>query len=225
MKQAVIFDMFETLITLYETPLYFSPEMAADAGVDLELFQPLWRATEEDRTLGRRTTEEVVESIMRATGCFDEERYRKVVEGRILSKRVVFDHLHEEILPMLTGLKERGVAVALISNCYLEEAAEIRNSVLFPYFDVLCLSCEEGLRKPGREIFKMCLERLGLSAKECLYVGDGGAHELDAALEIGMEPAQALWYLKPGSLQPITEEIPGFKHLARPLDVLKEIDQ
>ena len=31
MIKAVIFDMYETLITLYNAPVYFSSQMAADA--------------------------------------------------------------------------------------------------------------------------------------------------------------------------------------------------
>ncbi|MCQ2578205.1 MAG: hypothetical protein MJ176_06715 [Treponema sp.] len=33
MIKAVIFDMYETLVTLYESPMYFSKDMAKDAGI------------------------------------------------------------------------------------------------------------------------------------------------------------------------------------------------
>ena len=33
MIKAVIFDMYETLITLFDSPLYFGTQMAADAGI------------------------------------------------------------------------------------------------------------------------------------------------------------------------------------------------
>ncbi len=39
MIKAVIFDMFETLITLFESPLYFGSQMAYDAGIPEEKFQ------------------------------------------------------------------------------------------------------------------------------------------------------------------------------------------
>ena len=39
MIQAVIFDMYETLITHYRSPLYFGAQMAADAGITEEAFQ------------------------------------------------------------------------------------------------------------------------------------------------------------------------------------------
>ena len=63
MIRAVIFDMFETLITHYHSPLYFGAQMAEDAGIPEAKFQSLWRPTEQDRTIGKLTLEEVLEII------------------------------------------------------------------------------------------------------------------------------------------------------------------
>ena len=57
--KAVIFDMYETLITHYECPLYFSAEMAKDAGISEENFRKIWRETETKRTIGKLSFEEV----------------------------------------------------------------------------------------------------------------------------------------------------------------------
>lgn len=57
MIKAIIFDMYETLITLYESPLYFGTQMALDAGIEKEKFQELWKSMEEDRTIGKITLE------------------------------------------------------------------------------------------------------------------------------------------------------------------------
>ena len=64
MIRAVIFDMYETLITHYRSPLYFGAQMAEDAGIAEEGFQALWRSTEYDRTIGKLTFEEVVEKVV-----------------------------------------------------------------------------------------------------------------------------------------------------------------
>ena len=42
MIKAVIFDMYETLITQYGGPVYFRAQMAADAAIDPMLFDALW---------------------------------------------------------------------------------------------------------------------------------------------------------------------------------------
>ena len=202
MIKAVVFDMYETLITLWDSPPYFGTQMAMDAGITEDQFQELWRATEEDRTIGKLSLEEAVEMILRKNKCYSGELLNLIVKKRIQSKEEVFHHLHKDIIPMLDLLKERKMRIGLISNCFSEEAMVIRESILYPYFDVLCLSYEEGLQKPDIAIFQRCLDKLNLSAKECLYVGDGGSDELEAAEKTGMKAVQATWYLKENTGQP-----------------------
>lgn len=222
MIRAVVFDMYETLITHYRCPLYFSAEMAADAGIPAVDFQRLWHATEEARTTGRLTLEDALADILRACGRYAPDRVEAIVCRRTATKEECFRHLHEGILPMLTALKERGMLVGLISNCFSEEAAVIRRSVLYPYFDAPLLSWEEGLQKPDEAIFRRCMERLGAEAEECLYVGDGGSHELETARRLGMTALQAAWYLREDTLQPCGRK-PDFPQLAHPMDVLKHL--
>ena len=215
MIRAVIFDMFETLITHYKCSLYFGAQMAADAGISEKIFQELWRPTESDRSIGKIRTEEVVEMILKENGCYTDALLEKIVQKRISTKEECFKHLHPEIIPMLTKLKEEGISIGLISNCFSEEAEVIRKSMLFPYFDKVCLSYEEGVQKPGREIYRRCMVGLGVAPEECIYIGDGGSQELEAARELGMNAMQAVWYMD--------NKKKDFMQLEKPLDVLKWI--
>lgn len=218
-KKAVIFDMFETLITHYQSPLYFGVQMAEDAGIPKENFQPLWRSTEYARSIGEVTLEEVLQGIMQKYNCYSEQLLQKIVQKRIMTKKECFRHLHEEIVPMLSNLKKKGILIGLISNCFSEEAEVIRESELFPYFDAVYLSYEQGIQKPEKEIFQRCIKSLGVEAQECLYVGDGGSQELEAARELGMTAVQAVWYLKKGNIQPM-ERKNGFLQVESPLEIL-----
>ena len=74
MIKAVIFDMYETLITHYECPLYFSTEMAEDAGIPAEKFQELWRTTATDRTIGKLSFEEIIERILQENNTYSDKR-------------------------------------------------------------------------------------------------------------------------------------------------------
>lgn len=222
MIRAVIFDMFETLITHYHSPLYFGAQMAADAGIAEEKFQALWRPTEYDRTIGKLTLEEVVESILRENQCYSEELVKKIVKKRIETKQDCFRQLHSEIIPMLKKLKEKGILIGLISNCFSEEAEVIRRSVLFPYFDAAILSYEQGVQKPDEEIYKRCMASLGVAPEECLYIGDGGSNELEAARTLGMKAFQAVWYLQEGTSQPMGR-MEAFEQLESPRDVLEHL--
>ena len=60
MTRAVIFDMFETLITHYKSPLYFGAQMAKDIGITETAFRKIWTPTEHDRSIGKITFEEVI---------------------------------------------------------------------------------------------------------------------------------------------------------------------
>ena len=57
MIKAVIFDMFETLVTLFRGKTYFSEDIAADLGIDTEDFRRAWHVTEKDRSTGKYTIE------------------------------------------------------------------------------------------------------------------------------------------------------------------------
>lgn len=222
MVKAVIFDMYETLITLFESPLYFGTQMASDAGIEEAKFQEIWRTAEADRTTGKITLENILEKILKANDCYSETKMNLIVNKRIRSREAAFEHLHKDIIPMLSALKKKGVLIGLISNCFSEEAMIIKKSVLYPYFDAVCLSFDEGLQKPNPAIFKRCLEMLNVQAEDCLYVGDGGSNELEAAEMVGMKAVQAVWYLKAGTSQPSKKKT-EFRQLETPLDILNII--
>lgn len=219
MIKAVIFDMYETLITLYAGMQYFRAQISADAGIPEGKFVEIWNTSESDRTVGKVTFEEVLEQILRANGCYSEEKIKLISGKRTRSREEAFEHLHEGILPLLSGLKERGILIGLISNCYSEEAVVIKNSILYPYFDAVCLSYDEGLSKPNPDIYIRCMHRLNVRAEDCLYIGDGGSDELEAAQRVGMQTAQAVWYLKEGTRQPVKNKT-GFRQLEAPEEVL-----
>lgn len=218
--KAVLFDMYETLITHYDSPLYFGQQMAADAGIPESRFLSLWQASEQDRTIGKISLEEILEKIMRKNRCYSEKLLTRITEKRLEAKRECFRHLHPGILPMLTALKEQKLLTGLISNCYSEEVTAIRESVLLPYFDAVYLSCEQGVRKPDARIYERCMEHLSVKPEECLYVGDGGSGELEAARELGITALQAVWYLRRGSGQPAAPK-PDFPQLGTPMDIIE----
>ncbi len=222
MIKAVIFDMYETLITHYDSPLYFTMQMAADAGIPVEEFQALWMPTDIARTIGELSFEDAITDILNKTGRYSDELLNHMIAKRTMVKKDCFEHLHAEIIPMLEELKSRGIKIGLISNCFSEEAVVIRESILFPYFDAVFLSYEQGLKKPDPEIFLRCMNELQVESQECVFVGDGGSQELEASGSIGMKPLQAIWYFKEGTLHRI-KPMELFERLTHPLEVLHHI--
>lgn len=219
MVKAIIFDMFETLITHFEGPLYMGKQIALDMQVAESKFREIWDTTDDERTLGIRSFEDVIEEALRVNNRYSPELLEEIVQKRKESKIECFRHLHPQITPMLTALKERGIKIGLITNCYFEEKDAIENSILYPFFDVVCMSCVLGMKKPDVKIFEKCMEDLELRPKECLYVGDGGSLELETARALGMNTVQAAWYLKDGVNQPAKRK-EDFWQAEEPMDII-----
>ncbi len=216
MRRAVIFDMFETLVTQSATPPYFAAQMALDAGVSEDAFRALWASTEEARTLGTLSVEAALEGVLRELKRYSPDLLQTIAQRRRVAKRAVFGALHPEILPLLQALRERGVLIGLLTNCYSEEAEVIRESVLFPFFDAPLLSCEAGLMKPDRAFFQKCLDALPVEPSQCLYVGDGGSQELPAARGLGLTALRACWYRD--------SDGEAFPRLETPLEILGHLE-
>lgn len=194
MIKAIIFDMFETLVSLHNNPPYFAKQISADAGIAEADFRVYWDSSDDARSIGEMTLEELLEKILRANDRYSDELLQNIARKRVMSRAVAFQNIRGDIIPMLAALKDMGMLIGLISNCFSEEVGAIRESALFPYFDAVCLSYEEGVLKPDIEIYRRCAQKLGVAPGECLYVGDGGSRELEAARDIGMTPLRAAWY-------------------------------
>ncbi len=217
--KAVIFDMFETLVTHYNSPLYFGNEIAEDLPIEKSKFLEEWNRYEDDRTLGKIGLEEVLYKILLKNNVDRTELIELVVKKRKEAKKKCFDNISNEILEMLKTLKKENIKVGLISNCFSEEVDVIKQSELYEYFDVVCLSYELGLKKPDPRIFKKCIRELHVHESECLYVGDGGSDELAAASSVGMKTMQAIWFINEQSQQAKVKE--EYAHLIKPADVIR----
>ena len=68
MIKAVIFDMFETLVSLFNGRTYFSENIAEELGVTTDEFRAAWHANETDRTIGLKTMEEGITATLQAIG-------------------------------------------------------------------------------------------------------------------------------------------------------------
>ncbi|GAB6926265.1 HAD family hydrolase [Paenibacillus sp. JCM 10914] len=59
------------------------------------------------------------------------------------------------------------------------------------WFDVILVSEEAGVKKPHAGIFEMAVAQLGISADECLYIGDHPVNDIQGAGGYGM---QTIWF-------------------------------
>lgn len=71
-------------------------------------------------------------------------------------------------------LHGNGYKLGIISNLVTSKEIPdwLEHDHLTPYFDVVLLSCVEGIRKPDPRLSLMACERLGVAPSRCVYIGD-----------------------------------------------------
>ena len=222
MIKAVIFDMFETLVTLFTGKTYFSEDIAEDLGISLDDFRREWHVTEKDRSTGKYTIGEGLAITLKQLGVYSEDKVKLAAEHRKQALTDTFTAIPEETVNLLRDLRKAGKKTGLITNTFSDERDFIRESELYPLFDAALISYEQGICKPAPELFRRMTELLGVEPGECLYVGDGGSRELFAAREAGMKAVQCTWFhdlaFEPHIPCPILDE---FEQAGHPSDILR----
>lgn len=107
---------------------------------------------------------------------------------------------------VLTTLKERGLALGLVSNFSHGEAiqASLDHLGLRRFFDVVIVSADVGVVKPHPDLFLAGAKGLGLDPAEILFVGDNARLDIAGARDVGMRTAL------------ITEHLDAAYHFERP---------
>ena len=225
MIKAVIFDMFETLVTLFEGRTYFSENIAADLGIPPQDFRREWHATELARSTGVYSMEEGTAITLKNLGAYSEESVKLVARKRLEALGDTFSAIPKESIELLKKLREKGILTGLITNTFSDERDLIVASPLYPLFDVAMISYDTGLYKPDPAVFKAMIKALNVKPEECLYVGDGGSRELYGARDAGMKAVQCTWFheraFEPHIPCPLLDEFP---HADKQSDVLKMLD-
>lgn len=95
------------------------------------------------------------------------------------------------LVEMLGVLKEQGYLLGIVSNGLGEfQTRSIEGLGIRDYFDAILVSEIEQVRKPQPEIFHKALCRLGVSAKESVFVGDHPEADIIGAKGAGL---RAIW--------------------------------
>jgi putative hydrolase of the HAD superfamily len=186
----VIFDLFGTLVETV-APVRYQAMLAAVSGALGAAHEPFvqhWRAQLEPRESGHQGG---VPDILRASanGVGAHPADEAVTQAARAWQAHAAGWLtpRGDALALLTGLRQRGLRVGLLSNCSAEVPAVWDGTAFAPHFDVTGFSCALGLMKPDAQVYHHVAGALGVAPERCLFVGDGGARELTGARAVGME--------------------------------------
>lgn len=94
--------------------------------------------------------------------------------------------LSDDVLPALAALRERGLAIAVISNTPVDATILCTELDVCERVDFIVSSCLVGCEKPCPEIFEAALRRADVPADEALHVGDQPRSDGIGATAVGM---------------------------------------
>ncbi len=187
-KKAIIFDLYHTL-TATEVTSPHGLSTATILGIEKKLWNEHLMEKSRDRLTGKISDAyTIIKNLAHAIDPSISEKLIQEATSRRLNRFTVsLECMPADSVNALNKLKESGIKLALLSNADVIETKGWKSCPAVPYFDVVIFSCEVGYMKPEREIYEICLERLGEMPNDCVFVGDGGSDEFIGAKNLGIQ--------------------------------------
>lgn len=190
MIKAIIFDLDNTLVdfmTMKERAIDAAVHAMVDSG--LKMTQP--QAKEKINAIYKREGieyQQVFDEFLKSEyGVIDN----KIISAGIVAYRTAREAAlkpYPKVFPTLIELIKMGIKLAIVSDAPSSEAWLRLSYLNFHHlFDVIITFDDSRERKPSPVPFNLALDRLGLSAKECLMIGDWAERDVVGAKAVGMK--------------------------------------
>jgi HAD superfamily hydrolase (TIGR01509 family) len=184
---ACLVDVFDTIVTCDFAA--HGDELSAAAGIAPHTWHAGFAEIAPALSTGRLSLEDGFAHILQAGGA--EPRPGLVAElvRRDRERLSAAAGLYDDVIPFLGRLRERGVLIALVSNCVANTRPMLSALGVSGLADSLVLSCEIGWAKPSPQIYQLALDQLGVAAPATLFVDDQPAYCAGAAV-LGISAVQ-----------------------------------
>ena len=168
--EACLVDAYDTIVTCDFSIL--RNELSALAGISPDTWEVEYARIGALVSDGRLSKAEAFARLLRAAG---REPHPGLVAELVRQDQDLLlanARLYDDVIPFLRGLRERGIKVAIVSNCTENTRPLLVKHGVDTLADALVLSCEVGSAKPEAEIFRCALDRLGVAAEAAVFVDD-----------------------------------------------------
>ena len=126
-----------------------------------------------------------------ALACYEKaiSRYTELFEERCTYKVAPYEGIRE----LFDNLKKSGIKICIFSNKRQENVEHILRQLFGEdYFDMVLGQRDDYKRKPSGEGIRIILDKIGVEASECLYIGDTNTDMLTGK-NYGLYTVGVLW--------------------------------
>lgn len=188
MIKACIFDLDGTLANTLESMASVANELMKELGLkEMPVDNFRYYCGEGANMLIRRCLKDAGDPqlVHYETAC---RIYRERFDADPLYKVRIYEGIPE----LLRKLKERGVLLAVCSNKPHDAAVKVVAELFGNEFDFVIGQSDAVRRKPAPDAPLKAAEILGVSAEECLYIGDTGT-DMETGKAAAMHTVGVLW--------------------------------
>ena len=190
MIKAIIFDLDNTLVD-FMTMKDRAIDAAVHAMVDSGLNMTQAQAKEKINAIYKREGieyQQVFDEFLKVEyGNIDN----KIISAGIVAYRTAREAAlkpYPKVFPTLIELIKMGIKLAIVSDAPSSEAWLRLSYLNFHHlFDVIITYDDSREKKPSPAPFNLALNRLNLSAQECLMIGDWAERDVVGAKAVGMK--------------------------------------
>ena len=185
--EACLVDAYDTIVTCDFTPLRHG--VPALAGIPVAAWEQEYTLVSPLLNDGRLSKAQAFRQIMASCGAQATDDLIAEMVRRDQELLLANARLYDDVIPFLTRLSDRGIKIAIVSNCTENTRAMLVATGVDQLADELVLSCEVGSAKPAPEIFRHALGRLGVSPEAAVFVDDQ-ARFCAGSVAVGIRAAQ-----------------------------------
>jgi putative hydrolase of the HAD superfamily len=168
--EACLVDAYDTIVTCDFTPLRHG--VPALAGIPLAAWEQEYTLVSPMLNDGRLSKAQAFRQIMASCGADATDDLIAEMVRRDQELLLANARLYDDVIPFLTRLRDRGIKIAIVSNCTENTRAMLVATGVDQLADELVLSCEVRSAKPEPEIYRYALAQLGVGPEAAVFVDD-----------------------------------------------------
>jgi putative hydrolase of the HAD superfamily len=185
--EACLVDAYDTIVTCDFSPL--REGVPGLARIPVAAWEQEYALLSPPLNDGRLSKTEAFRQIMASCGVRAPDDLVAEMVSRDQELLLANARLFDDVIPFLTRLRDRGIKIAIVSNCTENTRAMLVATGVDKLADELVLSCEVLSAKPSPGIYRHALRVLDVPAEAAVFVDDQ-ARFCAGSVAVGIRAAQ-----------------------------------